>query len=39
MYNQKIADELGIDVEAIKTWDDFLEAAKKAKKQAIMHVP
>ncbi len=31
MYNQEIADEIGVDVEAIKTWDDFLEAAEKAK--------
>lgn len=31
MYNKKIVDELGLDVDAIKTWDDFLAAAEKAK--------
>ena len=30
-YNKALTDQAGIDVEAIKTWDDFLTAVQKAK--------
>lgn len=30
-YNKALADQAGIDVEAISTWDDFLAAVQKAK--------
>ena len=28
-YNRDVVDELGIDVDAIKTWDDFVEVGKQ----------
>lgn len=30
-YNKEILDQAGVDMEAIKTWDDYVEAGKKVK--------
>ncbi|GAE35018.1 ABC transporter substrate-binding protein [Halalkalibacter akibai] len=32
-YNKEIMDEAGVDVEAIKTWDDYVEAGKQVKEK------
>jgi len=34
-YNKELTDKAGVDMDAIKTWDDFLEAVKKVKTAGI----